>query len=311
MKRPAKKLIAMVAAMLMLFTVFFTSTSASAQPMTPHYVALGDSVTYGMSAYAPTYPYPLYYGYADMLKDTLDDYIAVDYLNAGIPGLDSSEMLGLLTSDLAYRYTLSGRNLVTINIGGNNLLTPFIEAIFGAFGVILEGDITEADFTQLIYKINRMGEEDALAAYSNLNNPSGQLATAFKAGVKSFKNDLPKIIAEVKVLAPGSMIIVNTLYNPLETDDPLYKLVDKYVRQINNFIWASYAESGFAVADVYNGFKSYAGPYDLVAFDSDKAIESALAQLPQKVAAYVDPHPNTFGHIIIATLEFATYSSPF
>ncbi|MEL7658796.1 MAG: SGNH/GDSL hydrolase family protein [Bacillota bacterium] len=311
MKRPAKKLIAMVAAMFMLFTVFFTSTSASAQPMTLHYVALGDSVTYGMSAYAPTYPYPLYYGYADMLKDTLDDYGAVDYLNAGIPGLDSSEMLGFLTSDLGYRYAVSGRNLVTINIGGNNLLTPFIAAIFSAFGVILEGDITEADFMHLIYNINLMGEEDALAAYSNLNNPSGQLANAFKAGVKSFKNDLPKIIAEVKVLAPDSMITVNTLYNPLETDDPLYKLVDKYVRQINNFIWATYAESGFAVADVYNGFKSYAGPYDLVAFDSDMAIVSALEMEPLKVAAYVDPHPNTFGHIIIATLEFAAYSSPF
>lgn len=311
MKRPAKRLIAMVAAMFMLFTVFFTSTSASAQPMTLHYVALGDSVTYGMSAYAPTYPYPPYYGYADMLEDTLDDYAAVEYLNAGIPGLDSSEMLGLLTSEMAYRYTLSGRNLVTINIGGNNLLTPFIDAVFSAFGVILEGDITEADIQQLIYNVIIMGEADSLAAYSSLNNPSGQLANSFKAGVKSFRNDLPQIIDEVKVLAPGSMIIVNTLYNPLETDDPLYKLVDKYVRQINNFIWATCAESGFAVADVYNGFRSYAGPYDLVTFDSDLAIASALAMEPLKVAAYVDPHPNTFGHIIIATLEFATYSSPF
>lgn len=149
MKKRAKKLIAMVAAMFMLFTVLFTSTLASADPMTLHYVALGDSVTYGMSAYIVPPPSPAYFGYADMLEEALDAFADVDYINAGAPGIDSTGLFMRVKYCPITRPKVEDRDLVTINIGGNNLLKPFIAGIFAAYDVDVVGEVDNMEIALL------------------------------------------------------------------------------------------------------------------------------------------------------------------
>lgn len=311
MKKRARKLIAMVAATFMLFTVIFTSTSVSADPMTLHYIALGDSVAYGMSAYAPTYPEPLYYGYADMLKDALDDFGPVDYVKAGVPGIDSYGLFIRVKYCPYNRPLVMDRDLVTINIGGNNLLKPFIAGIFAAYGVVVEDEVGNEEIAQLVEAIGAMDPASALAVYSSLSDPDGPLAAAFKSGIQNFKKEFPRIIGAVRQLAPESRIIVNTLYNPLKPTDPLYAFVEKSVGQINKTI-INLAEDGrYAVADVYNAFKYYGGDIDPVMFDPVAAVGYALGGNMAYFALSIDPHPNTIGHMIIAELQLEILTSPF
>lgn len=310
MKKRSKKLVAMIVAMFMVFTVFFTSTSASADPMTLHYVALGDSVAYGMSAYV-TPPVPVYFGYADMLEDALDEDFTVAYVNAGAPGIDSYGLFIRVKYCPINRPLVMDRDLVTINIGGNNLLKPFIAAIFAAYGVVVEGEVDNAEIAQLAASIYAMGPAEAQARYAALSDPDGPLAAAFKTGIQNFKKEFPRIIGAVRKLAPESMIIVNTLYNPLKPGDPLYSFVEKSVGQINKTI-NNLAEDGrYAIADVYNAFRYYEGDIDPVMFDPVAAVGYAMAGNMAGFAMSIDPHPNTIGHMIIAELQLEILQSPF
>ncbi|MBW8382571.1 MAG: SGNH/GDSL hydrolase family protein [Youngiibacter sp.] len=310
MKKRSKKLVAMIVAMFMVFTVFFTSTSASADPLTLHYVALGDSVAYGMSAYV-TPPTPVYFGYADMLEAALDDFGPVDYVNAGVPGIDSYGLFIRVKYCPINRPLVMDRDLVTINIGGNNLLKPFVAAVFAAYGVVVEGEVDNIEIALLAASINAMGPVEAQARYAALNDPDGPLAAAFKMGVQNFKKEFPRIIGSVRQLAPDSMIIVNTLYNPLKPGDPLYSFIDKSVGQINKTI-NSLAEDGrYAIADVYNAFKYYEGPMDPVMFDPIAAVGYAIGGNMAGFAMSIDPHPNTIGHMIITELQLQIYTNPF
>lgn len=310
MKRRVRKLIAFVAASFMLFSVFFTSVSASAQETALQYAALGDSVTVGMSAYI-NYDPPIYYGYADRLNTAIGLYMPTDYVNKGIAGLDSTEMLAMLKSDGQYRASASGKDLVTINIGGNNLLTPFIGAVFGIFGVLVSGEVDENEIYLLKNLIQAMSEEDAMSTYALLSYPDGQLATELRNRTKAFKSDFPRIIASIKKMSPDAVIIVNNLYNPLVSEDPLYALVEKYVVQINKTIDGLSEEGGFAVADVYSEFKNYPDLNDLVAFNTARAIAASHSLSTSYFAMFLDPHPTHTGHQLIFSLESELLFTPF
>ena len=263
-----------------------------------------------MSAYV-TPPTPVYFGYADMLEDALDEDFTVDYVNAGVPGIDSYGLFIRVKYCPYNRPLVMGRDLVTINIGGSNLLKPFIAAIFAAYGVVVEGEVDNAEIEKLADSIYAMGPAEAQVRYATLNDPDGPLAAAFKKGIQNFKKEFPRIIGAVRQLAPESMIIVNTLYNPLKPDDPLYAFVEKSVGQLNKTI-NNLAEDGrYAIADVYNAFKYYEGPIDPVMFDPVAAVGYAFAGKMSDFAMSIDPHPNTIGHGIIAGLQLEILQSPF
>jgi lysophospholipase L1-like esterase len=311
MKKRSKKLAAMIVAMFMVFTVLFTSTSASADPLTLHYVALGDSVAYGMSAYIVPPPSPVYFGYADMLEAALDDFGPVDYVNAGAPGIDSTGLFLRVKYCPINRPLVKDRDLVTINIGGNNLLKPFIAGIFAAYGVTVVGEVDNTEIAQLVAIIDAMDPDEAQAIYMNLSDPNGLLVAALKAGIQTFKKDFPRIIGAVRQLAPESRIIVNNLYNPLKPTDPLYAFVDKSIGQINKTIINLTEDGRYTIADVYNAFKYYDGDIDPVMFDPVAALGYASVGNMTGFAMNIDPHPNTVGHMIIAELQLEILSSPF
>jgi lysophospholipase L1-like esterase len=246
-----------------------------------------------------------------MLEAALDDFGPVDYVNAGVPGIDSYGLFIRVKYCPYNRPLVMDRDLVTINIGGNNLLKPFIAGIFAAFGVVVEGDVDNTEITLLATSISAMGPVAAQAVFVSLSDPDGPLAAAFKNGIQNFKKEFPRIIGAVRQLAPDSRIIVNNLYNPLKATDPLYAFVDKSIGQINKTI-NNLAEDGrYTVADVYNAFKYYEGAMDPVMFDPVAAVAYAMAENMAGFAMSIDPHPNTIGHTIIAELQFQIYTNPF
>ena len=105
------------------------------------YIALGDSVSYGMSAVIPAPPY-YKYGYTNMLYDYLNNntfpYLTYgfgqpDGFNLSVPGAVSSDLLNVISNNES---RIHDTNLISINIGGNNLLKPFTRALFSLYGLV-------------------------------------------------------------------------------------------------------------------------------------------------------------------------------
>lgn len=290
MKRRYRKLMAMFAAAFMLFSVTFASVPAAAAA-TVNYIALGDSVTYGLSAYNR-------YGYAAMLRDYIDITYDVNYQNAGVEGLYTGTLLGGLSLQEPNQYI----NLVTINIGSNNLLRYVLPAVVNAFGGTYVTDLN----TNMIYlynKIRSMSYEAAMATYASMDDPGKPLPASFEVGIGEFKDHFPLVIAQVKRVFPNARIIVNNLYNPIQAGDPLYTFINSSIVRINDMIKAGAISGGYSIANSYSAFKAYETTRLAVTFSARNAIIAAkLGKFSMFVIA-LDPHPTTFGHSLIFVRE--------
>src|SRR5262245_2429372 len=81
------------------------------------YTALGDSIGFGLFApigdgYVPTY---------DRLIQA-DSGANVNTINLCVPGWTSSDLVGAIRGNLLFRLSVATSTIVTVNIGGNDLL---------------------------------------------------------------------------------------------------------------------------------------------------------------------------------------------
>ncbi|MBC3796695.1 hypothetical protein GH807_06485 [Acetobacterium tundrae] len=237
---------------------------------TNNYVALGDSIAYGMSA-APGSDYAdLFYNNLSSISGNED----ISLVNQGIPGEKSSGLLYQLQNDPTTIKALGKASTVSISIGSNNLLSPVITTLATAFNL----DPTSENFaTELAAALADPNNQATIAA------AMPELQTNLAAGAQQFTADWPKIIGTIKTLAPQANIYVSTLYDPISSQDPLYQVFDPIIQGINGVIMTP--DSGYKVADVYTAFKSYQGVDPLVNFNW--------------YTGNLDPHPTTLGHSVI------------
>lgn len=85
--------------------------------MVYHYTAVGDSLTFGIGALPGSGFVPLY---RRMAEEHLRQFVAFE--NLGINGLTSDELVQRLVRDSLFRRHLKNANLITISIGGNDLI---------------------------------------------------------------------------------------------------------------------------------------------------------------------------------------------
>lgn len=109
--------------MTVLALTFFMPLTASADMHQLDYVSLGDSLAAGQ-------PYNWYetgmvsgYGYSDILADRLEEEgVLGEYTKAGISGLRTVGVLRQLNSDPLLQYRISQAEIITLNIGANDLI---------------------------------------------------------------------------------------------------------------------------------------------------------------------------------------------
>lgn len=85
--------------------------------MTYRYCAIGDSLTTGFGTLAGGGFVPLYRRAAESRLHT-----GVAAVNLGINGLDSAELADKVSRDPLFRRSLRGAQLITVSIGGNDLI---------------------------------------------------------------------------------------------------------------------------------------------------------------------------------------------
>jgi lysophospholipase L1-like esterase len=226
-----------------------------AAPASWDYVALGDSLATGFGAFKGYVP--LYEAHVET-----DTGVAVTRTNLGQNGWTSSQLLSALRNDPTFRRATREAEIVTWNIGGNDLRA--------ARNSYKKGTCGGAD------------NQDCL-----------------RAGVAKLKTNWDAITAEVLELRATSNTIVRTMdiYNPYVRTDKIsdtsqndggmndFQVFKRYVDQVNYHIATTSYTSGIPYAEVYLTFNGTTG-------DEDPKSMGYLS--------FYGVHPNNTGHRIIA-----------
>jgi lysophospholipase L1-like esterase len=242
-------------------------TAPRAQAASPLYTALGDSIGFGLFApigdgYAPTY---------ERLIEA-DSGTNVNKINLCVPGWTSSDLLRAIRGNLLFRISVATSTIVTVNIGGNDLL-------------------------------------GGRSAYKNRTCGGADNQDCLRAGVAVFRANFNAILAEVRSLRGGRNTIIRTmdLYNPFVNEDRVkdtwpndqgndFQVFKPYLDAINGQIAATATARNIPYARVYLAFNGPNGDIDpgnlgLLSFDG--------------------LHPNGRGHRLIANLLRGLGYSPF
>ena len=182
------------------------------------YVAIGESIARGYGLETPkndSYPGLV----AEWLKEQYD-YVFYD--NLGIDGLESKELLQILTDSENEKYnkftkTLEDVDLVSVSIGGNDLM-------------------------------------HLLDVKSGLDNMVKKGSDKYVKACDDLVGTFQKIVDRIHELAPNSRILVNTLYNPchgLDRYQSVYSVADRYIMRLNE---AYRKAKGVTVVDVHEIF---------------------------------------------------------
>jgi lysophospholipase L1-like esterase len=190
------------------------------------YVALGDSLAAGFDAvqgYVPRYQ-------SDIENDT---GVAVDLNNLGQPGWQSSDLVNALRTNASFRTAVSNAQVVTWDIGGNDLKHAYKLFLTGACGGADNQD-------------------------------------CFRSAVTNFKSNWDGIVRQLTSLRDPSQTILRTMdiYNPFVAEqEALGDLarLKPYLDETDAYIQKSAAKNGILCAKVYLAFNGPSGTEDPIA----------------------------------------------
>ncbi len=178
------------------------------------YTALGDSIASGEGASA---------GYVPRYQRALESQLGapVEVTNLACGGCKTGDLLSQLKGDLRFREAVAQSQIVTWDIGGNDLLA--------ARGAFLQGAC---------------------------GGPNGE--ACLRAAVQDFETNWDAILAEIVSLTSGRPVLVVTMdiYDPFVRDGAPGDLAVflPYLNRVNGHIAATTAANGVLTAPVHEAF---------------------------------------------------------
>ena len=306
MKIIFKKILCLILISMITFITFiFTSCKDETPPLLPelrNYVALGDSDASGYGLLT------LEERHTDILFERLKEEGYVDnYKNMAVSGYTTTMLLEFLNGiDEESLEFIQGARIITINIGGNNILFPFKD--------------------YLAVRLENMQLEDFLTIASTLfGSFSLELESEMQKSVETFSSEFNEIITWLDINAPRATVIVNTVYNPipqkfklipgivvLEIPIAISAVADGFIREINNTIFEEnlQRENKYLISDTYSRFASEANIWDFMNIEISLSTlyDGLLAVLREQDLSYFDfIHPNAAGHNMIAELKYELF----
>ncbi len=251
---------------------------------TLQYAAFGDSIANG-------------YG----LADQADSYVSIvkkalglTTANAAMDGVTSKyllENLDGMSGNPSAVAMLSQVEVITLSIGSNDVLGPFLELIADELGCDTD------EIQQTVAYLSAYHPESLVAACMALNAEGTGLKNNpdLQAAASGFSGNFRDIIVKLKALAPNAKIYVTNIYNPYQGISLNYgagtldlgAIAEGYINTLNTAFDA--ASSDYTLIDVHTSFENakQAGT---------SPVNADLATLN------FDPHPNKAGHALIASL---------
>ena len=226
------------------------------------YVALGDEISIESDD-----DYDV--EYVSLIKDflyALNDNL--DYSNLSKEGITSSELLSIIDDN---KDKIRDSDLITISIGGNNILN----AILGNLNI---------DET-ILQNCDEEKFDSIISEYLN----SEEIKTEILNEVNKFSRDFPNIIKKIKKLAPEAEIYVNTVYNPINKKCNIYDFFDEQINLINDLIVKNNSNYDYKILDCYH------------ILNNDEVLNFKIENGVARIS------PNKVGHAMMATQVISDY----
>lgn len=279
-----KKIVCTLVALSMLFV----SVSAYAEGETAEslsYVALGDSISAG-------------YG-LDELTDCFVQHVAdgMGYTlnNHAVSGSTAPDVIKLLSDSEEVTDKIKTASLVTLTIGGNDMMAVLYEQTTIKYNATSDPDILPEDvLTILDNPADARRIPVAMSALSVLSGSGSSVpplsdSDEFEAELDKYRDNLSTLIGMIKTANPDVTLVIPTQYNPYKNFTGLFAAlnsgVDRCVVKLNKIITEVANENNCILPDVYTAFK--------------KDPRSMLCNAnPQTMN--LDFHPNADGHLLLS-----------
>ena len=248
------------------------------------YVALGDSITtgYGLAENET--------GFAKQVADS-NGYTLTNLAQDGA----TSSMLLTSLSDSEVSSAIASADLITVTIGGNDLMDALYAYLAEEYNTQNSTDITAEDV-----KASLAGEEGAVVKqitmlfFSISNISDFQSSSIAISAYDTLWDNFVEIIETIREINQNAQLIVVNQYNPyshLTTGisglnlSSVISAFDSAVQALNVGISSGEAIAGYTVADVYTKFEQ---------------AESNPCNASVSPSINLDFHPNATGHGLIA-----------
>ena len=317
MKNNKTKKICTVFMLLCLLTAYVSASLqtlyAAKKSDRTNYAAFGDSIAagYSLDGYADgqaTVP-------SDSYQALVAAFLKTQSGNYAVSGDNSDDCLALLRSGKADQ-DLADADVITLSIGSNDLLLPFIQILMDFFlanpeiiGYALTDpastdpastdpastdpasidpsfieeqlkngfEFPQIDMTKIAEYYKKA--EELLALLSD-NETLHTHAAAFSEKFQT-------ILSILKEKAPNAEIYATNVYNPFAFVPKIGELADLYIQEINQAFSAD--ASAYTLIDVYTPFH-------------EQSLTNVQIDLKQPDRVQLDPHPSVQGHAKIAEL---------
>lgn len=248
------------------------------------YVALGDSITtgYGLGSEEQSF------------AKIVADKNGYDLNTLAADGATSGNLLGVVT-DKANAETLKNADLITITIGGNDLMGALYSYLAEAYNTTNGTSFTGEDMQLALMGKHPTITQNIALFYLGLNL-NGFVTFGMDSTLSEFKTNLSGILGQLKELNPTAQIIVTNQYNPygilvsIENYKALAEQFEAGIAKLNNVISEVCESLGVTVADVHTPFA------DALADGSNPC----NAGIDGEGNINPDFHPNAYGHKLIS-----------
>ena len=286
-----KRILSIVLASIMAIGVIPTSTFA-AEPV--HVLALGDSISTG-------------YGLTNAEAECFTALLGENYTvtNKAVKGNTVSGISQQLKTGILNTKMITEADVITITIGGNDMLAIFYDKIAEMHQTKYNSDISANDIRTILDELNQANIKQnypllviTKQLFSKDNANYIMNSQEFKKALSDYQNKLIDVTFLLKQLNPDVKIIVATQYNPYAEFagntlfSSLYKGFEDGVSKLNDTIISGATTGGYMIADVKTAFDLYTT--DLYHAD------------PNLSSIDLDFHPNANGHIVLAEIFKAT-----
>ncbi|MCL2412268.1 MAG: SGNH/GDSL hydrolase family protein [Treponema sp.] len=294
MKVQIKTILTISAILLLSFFIF------SCKELPRYYVALGDSVSAGFGLTSDEKNHPeIFFSFLE--NDGYVDYFA----NMAVSGFTTTMLLDLLNNlDNEELQILRNAQIVTLNIGGNNLIVPFVNYVSRFRPAPVSGDILSV-IEDLVSRALRLLSNGFTSSFDEISSIlrgsfSPELQSELDKGVRIFSEEFAEIIEWLNRKAPRATVIVNTIYNPIPQEVfgvslEISNIVNMLIESMNNIIIQKSNTRGFIVTDLYSQL-SYR--LDMMIFNLNPFAGPMSLDII---------HPNAAGQRLIAELNYETF----
>ncbi len=252
------------------------------------YTAFGDSIAagYGLDGYSDDQTEAP----ADSYQTLVAKFLHTQSVNYAVTGNNSDDCIQLLRSEKTDE-ALADTDIITLSIGSNDLLLPFIQIVMDELQIQPEtldpASIEEQlknGFTIPSADLSEMTEY--LKKAEQLMEQLSDNAT-LHAQAAAFKDKFQTILAILHEKAPNADIYATNIYNPFASVPKIGELADIYIQEINQAFSEKAAD--YTLVDVYTPF-------------CEKELTNVNIDFIQPYRLQLDPHPSVQGHAVIAEL---------